>query len=890
MKRGKRFIGTRICALALSAATLFTAAFCMGGCSLFGNRIEEELQTLLTEGWKLSRVPDVEAASGAKVTGLADEEAEAAARKQVGEQMAASGYSTEGNTWINATVPATVLTSYEYAGLIEDPYFSDNMEKLDQDYYNVDYWYRTEFTVPEDYQSKRVWLNFDGINHKADIYLNGQEIGKIEGAFIRGKFDVTDVVNVGETNYLAVYIHWCDSQVEDMPSFLCSASWDWMPAIPGRNMGIYKDVYLSASGDVTLEDPFIQTDLPLPDVSSATASISVDVRNTTDKKKGVTIEGVIRPLGSTDAAEEIRFAQSASAEPTAVTNIVLDAVTIENPKLWWPNGYGEQNLYELELRLKMGSALSDIQTVTFGVREFTYDTENDYDLRLSVNGVQVMCKGGNWGCSDAMLKWTDEDFDTAVKLHKDMNFTMIRTWHGTSDFDAFYEACDKYGILIMEDFWLNGPTIPDDTDMFMNNVYDKVKRLRNHASLAIWVGENEATPPGVLSWKIPKALRETDPNRLYIPASNADPVSGGVTYAIQTPDWFFEQASGFTTEIGSVCVPTVESMRQMMREEELWPVGGDVWKWHDYDEDIGNKLPGKYTGDVNGRYGTATNIDEFCKKAQLINLETYKAMFEAWNDKLWDDCSGILLWMSSPAWPSTIWQTYDYYWAPTGAYFGCKEACEPVHIQWNPVTGEIKAINNTTVAITGATVEAEIYNLDGTMVYSDARSIDAGANAATASFNLYDAGGANLKNNNALSSVFFIKLRLKAQDGSVLSENFYWRSRSEFNYQAMNTMEQAALEASVTRAEEGEQTRLTVTLRNPSSVVAVAVQLMAVKDNAPEGEDSRILPVTYSENYVSLLPGEERTVEITFDTADCGGATPQVVLEGYNTARVTVSE
>ncbi len=978
--------------LALCMAVSFSAALSACAPTNLGGSVAELREDKITGGWQLARVKDTDGATG---------------------QSLSQQYST-GEDWISATVPGTVLTSYMDAGLIEDPYYSDNMRNLDQDYYNVDYWYRTEFTVSEDYRGQRVWLNFDGINHKADVYVNGQEIGKIEGAFIRGKFDVTDVVNVGQTNYLAVYIHWCDSQVEDMPSFLCSAGWDWMPAIPGRNMGIYKDVYLTMSGDVTLEDPFVKTDLPLPALTSASVDISTDVVNHSDRSISGTIKGTIRPKDDA-AGEAITFEKAVTIGAGETQNVALDTVTMQNPRLWWPNGYGEQNLYELELSFEAGG-VSDIKTTTFGVREITYDSDN-HDLQISVNGQKVLCKGGNWGMPDAMLRWTEEDFDTAVKLHKDMNLTMIRTWHGTADFDAFYDACDKYGILVFEDFWLNGWTVPEDTEMFMANVDDKVKRLRNRACIAVWCGENEAVPPAPLNHQIPASVNEYDGTRLYIAASNEDPVSGGVTYAVQEPAWYFSQAAGFTTEIGSTCVPTIESMRRMMKESDLWPVGNDMWQWHDYNAGIGNKATEKYTATVNGRYGQTSNAEEFCEQAQLLNLETFKAMFEAWNDKLWDDCSGVLLWMTSPAWPSTIWQTYDYYWDPTGAYFGVKSASEPVHVQWNSFTGSIKAINNTAEDLKGVTVEAEVYNLDGTRRYQNSVQIDARSNTATEAFKLFAPAGVNVAANKTarsssqesgemsasrafdgndttrwassgtgqewlmvdlgepqsidhvviqwenayasryqiqvsndgaswtsvasvtdgyggtatiafdavtaryvrlycqergtsyaysvyemqviqagtmdgevedLSDTHFIKLRLRDAQGNLLSENFYWRSTADYDYTAMRSMNKASLTAQASTQVDGETTRITLTVRNSDAAVAVAVRLKAIKDQAASGEDDRILPILYSDNYFSLLPGEEKTVTLEFETKYLDGANAQIVVDGYNADSFTV--
>ena len=663
--------------------------------------------TLISENWKLARVPDIQGIKG--------------------EEMSTQQYQA-GDEWITATVPGTVLTSYEYAGLIDDPYYGNNMAELSQDYYNVDYWYRTEFSVPDSYDGRRVWLNFDGINHKADIYLNGNNVGRIEGAFIRGNFDITDFLNKDGVNNLAVYIHWCDSQVEDMPSFLCSASWDWMPAIPGRNMGIYKEVYLSCSDDVTVSDPYVVTDLPLPSVATAEVTASAFAKNNSDKTVTGTLKATVQ---RTDGSGKVySLSKEVTLEGNEEKEIFFDTFVMDSPDLWWPNGSGEQPLYSITVVFEANGVVSDTVDSVFGVRELSYEyTEGD--LTVIVNGRKILCKGGNWGIPDAMLQWTDEDFRDAIKMQADMNFNIVRTWHGTSDFDSFYKYCNEYGIMVYEDFWLNGWTRPRDIDMFMSNVHDKVRRLRNHPCIVIWCGENENIPPAPLNTKIPEAIRLYDNSRLYVDSSNSGPVAGGVTYAIQDPSWYFKHTVGFTTEIGTPCIPTADSMRMMMAESDLWPIGNEVWDLHDWNFGIGNKLVETYEKAINSRYGKADNIDSFCEKAQLLNYETYKAMFEAWNDGLFTETSGILLWMSNPAWPSTIWQLYDYYKDATGGYYGSKVACEPVHIQWSVLTGKIKAINTTAEDIENARAEIKVYNLDSSVKYDKTFTLDALALGAT---------------------------------------------------------------------------------------------------------------------------------------------------------------
>jgi hypothetical protein len=681
---------------------------------------------ILTNGWQLARVPDI---------------------TQTGSQISSVNFNA--SAWMNAVVPGTALTSYQDAGLIADPYYGTNMaafESMDgtpgvdgSGYYDVDYWFRDTFIVPAGYAGQSIWLNFDAINWMADIYVNGTYVGTVNSPFLRGKFDITSLATPGGTNCVAVRLYWCDGLVYNSPDFIGVDGWDFMPHIADRDVGIYQNVYLSASGSVRIVDPFVITTLPLPATSPANVTLSVGLTNSNPVTFRGTLSGTISPDG-------ISFQTNLTINAGSVTNFTFSPgmfpqLSITNPALWWPNGYGPQNLHNLQLTFQTAGSTSDSQTVTFGIRQYTYDTSGtDQNMQVYCNGQRIMCKGGCWGMPDAMLKYTDAQLDTAVRLHKEMNFTMIRCWHGTSDLQAFYDDCDKYGIMVWDEFWLNGSNFglgPTNTANFIAASIDKYKRLRNHPSLAVWCGENEAVPPSNLL--LPQDYTNYDNTRIYIDASNAGPIHGGVTYAVQDPAWYFGAAYGFTTEIGLPSIPPLESMQAMMPASSLWPLGDTNWVLHDWRTDIGNKGLPQYTNAIATRYGPASDITNFCMKAQLLNYESYRAIFEAWNEKLWNDCSGVLLWMSQPAWPSTIWQTYDWYFSCGGAYFGCKKACEPIHIQWDCANGDVKVINNTLQPLSNLAADVQVYNMDGTLQFgTNIAGINVSADSAALCFGLFN--------------------------------------------------------------------------------------------------------------------------------------------------------
>ncbi len=710
----------------------------------------------INNGWTFIRTPD-EAASGADISTV--------------------GYNDSAYT--PAVIPGSALYSYYMSGQVYqfisgDIFYGDNMKILEEatdssgnSYYNCDYWYRTEVKIPADYSGRRITLNFDGINQSGEIYINGQSLGSVKGPFTRGAFDITDYVTAGQTAAIAVKAIWSKSTTADTPCFIVLDGWDFSQAVPGRGTGIYKDVYLSSSAYVTVDDPFVYADLPLPSTSSADIIVSSEITNHSNIAVTGTVTGVINP-GNIVFSETVKIPANSTYTFTANKD-KFSVLHIDNPSLWWPNGMGDQNLYELSLSFSSGGVISDGDDATFGIREFEYlrDPVSD-DLLIYINGEKVMSRGGNWGLPDVLFSWGEEEFDTAVRMHKEMGFNMIRTWHGTSDWKEFYEACDKYGILVYEDFWLHGYYVMDLTlpkeqqQIFIDNMIDKYKRLRNYACIALWCGENETYPPDYLYNPMEDYYNELDGTRLLIPVSNEDPVSGGIDYAIQDPSWYFgDRAYGFVTEAGAVCIPSYPSLKKMFPSSSLDKISEILddsnWKYHDlYESSVGNKHPDWYVNAVTNRYGNLNDSDMegFAYQAQLVNYETYKALMEGFNNRMFEGASGVLLWMSQNTWPSTIWQTYDYYFEATGAYYGCMDACEPLHIQWDSLSGAVKAVNSTANNYGSLTATAKIYNSDGTLHHTMEKTLQVNKSSLTEYFTLFPKSGTASGASIPISSAF----------------------------------------------------------------------------------------------------------------------------------------
>jgi beta-galactosidase/beta-glucuronidase len=765
--------------------------------------------------------------------------------------------------WVVATVPGTVLVSYRNAGALPDPNFSDNQQMISESFFNSDFWYRNEFIVPEKFSGTSVFLNFDGINWKADVFVNGKNEGKIEGAFIRGKFNVTNIIRPGQKNTIAVLIHKNDhigivkEQTAlyhdknggilgaDNPTYHASIGWDWIPVIRGRNIGIWNDVFLSVSGAVTISDPLVLTDLPLPDTTSADINIEVTLNNSREE----TVSGTLAcKYGDISFEEKISLGPSES-RVLKLNPSIHPELHLNNPRLWWPKGYGMPFLYDAELSFNTGNgAVSDKVEFKSGIREMTF-TEDNMILNMYVNGRHFIGRGGNWGFPESNLNYRGREYDAAVAYHADMNFNMIRNWVGQTGDDEFYEACDRHGIMVWQDFWLANPADgpdPDNPVMFLKNGEDLIKRIRNHPSIGIYVGRNEGNPPMVIDTALRSMIKELHPGLHYISNSAMGVVSGGGPYnALPVRDYFLLYGyNRFHSERGMPNVMTYESLKQTFADSSLWPQNR-IWGVHDYSLESAQSCA-TFNEMIEKGFGPSKDAKEFSEFAQWINYNGYRGMFEGRSKFR----QGLLLWMSHPAWPSMVWQTYDYYLEPTAAYFGCKKASEPIHIQWNPVFDTVEVVNSNAGNKAGLIAKAQLINMDGSIQWEKQTTVDCKEDATVRCF--------KLEFPESLSSVHFLKLIL-TKDEKIISDNFYWRGLEDGNYTALRDLPKVKLNNSSRIKKSGENWIITTTLENTSKEPALMLRLKVVGKKS----GNRILPVFYSDNYISLMPGEEKVITIS---------------------------
>jgi hypothetical protein len=877
---------------------------------------------------------------------------EAPKTKDEGSAISLSGYKTGG--WLDATVPGTVLTTLVERGVYPDPDFGLNNLFIPETLNRQDYWFRAEFRPPASLAGRRLHLTLHGVNYAAEVWLNGRRLGEVRGAFARGLFDVSGLAVPGRANALAVRVsppphpgipH--EESVKagpgpngghmllDGPTFFCTEGWDWIPGVRDRATGIWQEVTLKATGPVTIGDPHVVTDLPLPDLTRAAAVIDAPLRNDTARPAA----GVL-----TAAFEGVRVSRRVVVPP-GVTEIKLSPsefpqLNVANPRLWWPNGYGSPELYHLTVGFSTAAgAESDSKSLRFGVRELSYeltlldgggrlrrvdfnptaassegrhvvdvshegtvesaegwvssfrpggersaavrgleDRRASPHLALRVNGVRVAVRGGNWGLDDSRKRVSRARMEPYFRLHREANLNMIRNWSGQNYSEVFFDLADENGLLVWSDFWLSTQDWnlePTDSALFLANARDAILRYRNHPSLAVWCGRNEGVPPPTINEGLDELIRALDGTRFYSPNSRDINLQGSGPWHYGEPLKFFTtRGRGFATELGLPSVPNVETLKATLGAEDLWPPD-DAWAYHDWHSKSGGDV-NHFTKALEEELGAPPDLEDFERKAQLLNYVSHRAMFEGFNANLWAPNTGRLMWMTHPAWPSTAWQMYSSDYSADGAFYGVKKACEPLHVQLNLPGLETAVVNTTRGARPNLTLAARALSVEGEELFAREMKINAPAGDIARGFRLELPGGEG-------RGVALIKLALRDEAGRVLSENFYWHAPQPAGYRGLGDLPAAEVTCAAAWVRAGGKARVEVELTNRGPSVALTLRA-TLRDAATA---AWVLPAYASDNYVSLLPGERRVLTIEV-TAGAQGVPARVELKGWNLRGMSV--
>lgn len=835
-----------------------------------------------------------------------------------GEQLSLPDYPT--TDWMPAIVPGTVLNSLVYNKMYPEPYYGINnkieshlipdISEIGRDFYT--YWFRTEFEVPESFKGKHIWLQLDGINYRADVWVNGYLLRSMKGMFLQDYIDVTSFVKIGGNNALAIKVYPVDVPGSTKPkswgavgefhnggngnigwntTMLMTVGWDFtfMDGIRDRNTGIWKNISLYATGKLALRHPFVKSELRKPGYDQARESVSVEVVNPTTGFNPIrcTVKGEI--VGENITFEKELKVLRGEEKLVTFSPEEFPQLVMDNPRLWWPVNKGPQNLYELKLTVAVDGVVCDSVKTKFGIREITSDTNTPDKSRVFyVNGKRLFIRGTNW-IPEAMLRTSDERTYAELRYSLQSGVNLLRMWGGgIAESDYFFQLCDEMGLLVWQEFWMTGDTRhPHDKGNYLDNVASTVKRIRNHPSLAYYVASNESTEVT----GTPELLNRLDGTRGYQMQSECAGVHDGSPYKQVNPMQHYENTAsprgsrvdGFNPEYGAPTLPTVEILREMMDEKDLWPINKEVW---DYLDGNGFHLMTTMYTDLVNNYGKSSSIDEFAQKGQLLGAINSKSIWEVWNYNKLDYgdrfCSGLLFWYHNCSMRQVSSRMWDWSLEPTASLYHTANSLEPLHVQFDYLKNTVSVVNDYYRTFTGYKVTAQVYDIHSRKVFEAATTID-----------LPEDGVVNdvltIRFPEDISQVHFIKLWLKDEKGKDVSSNFYWRSNDKYEgsktltgpassgFETLNRLKAAQVKLSYKTRRANGRYFVDIDLKNASREIAFFQQLQLL-----DYRMSPIRPSFYSDNFFSLIPGERKTVTIETGEEKLGEETV-LVLKGWNT-------
>jgi hypothetical protein len=739
-------------------------------------------------------------------------------------------------------------------------------------------------------------------------------------------------------------------EVLDGPTFSAAEGWDWIPGIRDRNTGIWQDVTLTASGAVDVGDLQVVTTLPKPDRSEADIEIEAPLTNTAhDPVEGeftagfddvkVTKHVKLAPGENVIRLEPEEFSQLKVQHPRlwwpngygdpALHTLKVSFTTAGKVSSQRQIEFGMRELsYETSL-LDPGGHLRRVEVLPSrthddalplideshqGIRQIDDKTPNllppgqslpEYmrhawvqslapeaegspsirpveggwpgtDLVIKVNGVRIAARGGNWGMDDDLKRVSIEHLEPYFRLHRDAHVNMIRNWMGQNTEENFYALADKYGLMIWNDFWestQNYNLEAQDPALFLDNARDSILRFRHHPSIVVWCGRSEGVPQPIINEGLAALVRTLDHTRYYTGSSNQVNLRNSGPYQFQPLETYYRINRGFSVELGIPSVPTLESIKSFIPEPDRWPIS-DTWAYHDWHQS-GNGAVAPYMAHMDTEFGAPTSLEDFERKAQMLDYVGHRAIFEGFAAHLWQPNSGRMIWMTQPAWPSMEWNFLSWDYDTQSSFYGTQKACEPVHAQLDLTNGAVDLINLGEAR--AFKVRVLVVGIDGKTLSDQTNQVQAAANDRTS------VGKPDL---DKLAEGHTVLVELQVSDAAdvPVSGNFYWWAKDEASLRELNQLPQATLTASASVSAAGNERKATVKIKNSGATPALMIKLTLL--DAGTGE--RILPAYYSENYISLLSGEERTVTIDFPA---GQSKPAIGVRGWNeeTGKVDVN-
>jgi exo-1,4-beta-D-glucosaminidase len=844
-------------------------------------------------------------------------------------------------------MPSTVLQTLQSDGTYPNLYVGTNLSDVPQDLYKQDWWYRTTFTAPGGHST--YVLEFPGINYRAEIWLNGHLIAdnkRIVGMHNAHELDVSRWVNPGGSNALAVKVT-PEQAIQDVDGVELADSWyDWInwnrigyqgpgknpnngnSFVPDRNAGIFKPVYLRVSGAVVIGQSSVNTELPLPRTDSAKLTIYSSLRNAS----GQQVRGALRATITRPGKRDIQIEQPVSLAAGEEREVSFDparfgALTVNDPDLWWPYTMGQPNLYDLKLEFRQFDEPVDSSDLKFGIRTVSQHRDSDQqfpelgkggNFYLTVNGRDFLVRGAAY--TPDLLFADDPARDAATMRYvKDLGLNMIRL-EGKFPGDRIVQMADEMGIPLMFGWmccnqWEKWSQWDDeDNRVATESLHSQILALRSHASVFIWANGSDGLPPPAVRAKYHGVLSDLHWQNAVVDTvsslatdANGERVWDGIQmagpYSWRPPSYWFSgryaATRGATAEQGdNENVPPLASLKRFIPADKLWPFN-DTW-WFHAGSNTKNAALTSIRQAILRRYGPSDDVEEFARKAQVAEYESTRAQFEAFAANGWGTHKMTIYWMLNNHWPSFFGHLFDYYLRPGGSYFGAKKGLRPLSVVFDSyATGDhreakITVVNQSADTAQSMRARVRVYDLQGKVRYDRAADVPDVA-----------AGGAaqvlTLPRIARDSSVFFVRCELFDHTGKKVTENVYWQSqrqddvgdpRNDMAFElrqsswadmtALNYMKPTPLQISARRMADADDNHLVVRLHNPTQRVAFfnRVEVSSARDA------DEILPIEYSDNYVTVFPGETVDVDAVIPTSGVSAHWARVT--GYNTPPIVV--
>jgi exo-1,4-beta-D-glucosaminidase len=826
-------------------------------------------------------------------------------------------------SWYEATVPGTVLGSLASAKVVEDPYFGINMQQLDPSQFKQPWWYRKSFDLTASELKKKVSLRFNGINYRADLYVNGNKVADKEtfaGTFRMFSFDISKFVREGKNTVALKMLQHADGEYSI--GFV-----DWNPHPIDRNMGIFREVFLEINEGIKIRSPFVWSKVNKENLKDADLFIQSELINGGTES----VSGILKidyELGVVEKKIKIKPGETLSC---SFSPDEFPQLSVKNVNLWWPNGMGNPNLYNIKVEFLHGRRVLDREERKYGIREVRSYLDGKKNRAFDVNGKFVLIKGGGW-TDDLLLQDTRESVEAQLRYVKHMNMNSIRLegiWGKSED---LYNLCDEYGILVMvgwschwewEEYLLKpcdpkygGAVSEEDINLLANSWFDQLMWLRNHPSIYVWMTGSDKLPAPALEKKYIELFKKYDPSRSYITSAGGahtednqivasvplmSEISGPTgmkmlgPYDFTPPVYWFTDTLlgggyGFNTETcPGPSIPPVASLKRMLPAGSLWPIDKKYWEFHTGRNQF--TTLDRYRKALSDRYGEASGVDEFAYKAQVSNYEVMRPMFEAFvaHKPL---STGLIQWKLNSAWPELIWQLYDTYLQPNGSFYAVRKACTPLHAIYRYGFDDIYLGNEDLNDASGLTVKIRVFDLKSKEIFSGQWTGDIKTNESKFIYKLPAING--------LTAVWFLDLRVYDKDNREVDNSIYWLSTKKdildyeaakklswafytptkqfADYTALNQLPKVKLNFDYQFKKDSLNGDVSLKIKNPTGTIAFCLFL----DLVDPATERPILPVFWADNYVTLLPGEERTYSAKYFVRNSGGGKPVVKVNGWN--------